>query len=382
VLAKTFSAVWIAANSRDLLSRANTEYIEWLKDNPPARDPVGWILHCAYWRAQNLLESEKRKPRTAPLDSVFHLADESTPDPEQQALENDRRQRLTDALGHLSDKERKLLALVYFGDHSIREAGRKLGWRKSAADRHHKAAMEKMHALVGDRSLLSPAILGPAAYVAVNGEGQRALRAMWDLMLGPAREAFAASTEAIEIGAHRLAELARRLLPFADTGNAAASSGAGRFVGYCGVAVGAVVCGLISSGSIGPGTNALRPDSVKAPRQPAESRATSRPEPTVTPKLRTPPLTLPKRTDEAPQATEPTTRKARDPRFRFPRASGKQSSSEFGDNTPNFGSGSAAESSPPTEAPAESSPAPAPAPSSGSSGSQSSGSQPASEFGL
>ena len=142
---------------------------------------MGWLLNCAYWRAQNLLDAETRKPRTASLDAVFHLADESTPTPEQQALDNDRQSRLREALSHLPGKERELLWLVYFEGMSIREAGRRLGWRKSAADRHHSAAMERMLALVGDRALLSPAILGPAAWAAANGEGQRALRAAWDL---------------------------------------------------------------------------------------------------------------------------------------------------------------------------------------------------------
>ena len=150
MLAKKFSAAWIAENARDLLGQASVEYAEWLKDHPPARSPVGWLLNCAYWRALNLLDSETRKPRTASLDAVFHLADESTPTPEQQVLNADLQRRLYKALSHLPDKECELLTLVHFGHMSIREAGRRLGWQKSAADRHHTAALKKMRALVGD----------------------------------------------------------------------------------------------------------------------------------------------------------------------------------------------------------------------------------------
>ncbi len=150
MLAKKFSAVWIAKNAKDIFAQANVEYVEWLEHNPPARNPVGWLLNATYWRALNLLDSETRKPREASLDAVFHLADESTPNPEQQTLDNERKKQLRGALGHLPEKERKLFALVYFGGMSIREAGRKLDWGKSAADRHHTAALEKIRALVGN----------------------------------------------------------------------------------------------------------------------------------------------------------------------------------------------------------------------------------------
>jgi RNA polymerase sigma factor (sigma-70 family) len=151
VLGRKFSAIWIAKNAEDLLGQATIEYAEWLQDNPPARNPVGWILKCVYWRAVNLLDSETRKPRTTSLDNVLHLADESTQTPEQQVLNADRQGRLRLALSHLPTKERKLLTMVYSAHMSIREAGRKLGWKKSAADRHHAAALKKMRAMVARR---------------------------------------------------------------------------------------------------------------------------------------------------------------------------------------------------------------------------------------
>lgn len=150
ILAKKFSARWIAKNARDLLGQTSIEYAEWLKDNPPAKNPVGWLLNGAYWRALNLLDSETRRPPTSSLDDVFHLADESTPTPEQRVLSADLQRRLREALSHLPDKECKLLTLVYFEHMSIREAGRRLGWQKSAADRHHTTALKKMRALVDD----------------------------------------------------------------------------------------------------------------------------------------------------------------------------------------------------------------------------------------
>jgi RNA polymerase sigma factor (sigma-70 family) len=382
VLGQKFSAAWIAKNGRDLLGQANIEYAEWLKDNDPARNPVGWILKCAYWRAINLLDSETRKPRSTSLDAVFHLADESTPTPEQQALDNDRQKRLREALSHLSKKERELLAMVYFEDMSIREAGRKLGWRKSAADRHHSAAMKKMLALVGDRKLLSPATLGPAAWAAANGEGHHALTGIRDAALGSLREVVAFSTEVAEDGAHRVAELARRLSPFTEMSDAAAAGGSGRVLGYCGTAAGVVMCGLLGSGVVGPGVGGSAPavpNTRKA--QGVESEPPVSLAPVAVPKLPTPELGLPKHSAHsatpANEGPSPAHRRARNPLYRAPVATSHQDAGEFGDN--NFKAGSTPESSPPSEAPAESSPSPAPAP---SSDSQSSGSSAASEFGL
>ena len=195
----------------------------------PGTESGRLALTCAYRRALNLRDSEKRKPVAAPLDTVFHLADEATPTPEQEAIDRDRQKRLRQALSHLPEKEVKLLALVYFEDNSIREAGRKLGWQKSAADRHHNTAMEKLRALVGDdRSLFGHGMIGLAAYHVSRGRLGRAL--------------------------DRVGELARSLSPFSEAGAAAANSGVGRTAGACGAAIVAVVC-VGAASIVAPGLN-------------------------------------------------------------------------------------------------------------------------------
>ncbi len=153
MLARNFSAAWIAKNAEDLLVQAYVEYAQWLENNPPAENPVGWILHGARWRAMNLFESEKRRPRQTSLDATFDLPDESTSGPAQRMVERNLKQRVIEALRHLPKRERELLYLVYYEDMSIREAGRELGWEKSAADRHHAAAGEKMRAMLEDLSV-------------------------------------------------------------------------------------------------------------------------------------------------------------------------------------------------------------------------------------
>ena len=374
MLGGKFSAAWIARHSGEVLSRAHAEYVEWLADNPPADNPVGWILQCAYWRAQNLYDSERRKPATAPLDSIFHIADDSEPDPEQRAVESDRRRLLADALGHLPEKERKLLAYVYFGDLSIREAGRKLGWAKSAADRHHKAAMEKMLALVGDRKLLSNAILGPAAHAAVTGEGHRALYAFTDAALLPARYVAAVGTEAAEIGANRIAELARRLVPFSDAGNAMATGGAGRVVAQCGAAAGIAACSLLAGPAVEQGVENVLPDRPARSSPPRRSRL-PRPQPA-------PAVPIPDHSAQSQQQQREGANQARAERRQRRQEAraaeappppagqgGQPTGGEFGDN--NFEPGSSEAEAPATE------PAPAPPPPAGQGGQPSGG-----EFGL
>lgn len=372
MLRKKFSAVWIAENARDVLGQANMEYAEWLEDNPPARNPVGWLLNCAYRRAQNLLDSQTRKPSEASLEAVFHLADEATPSPEQQALDRDRHRRLREMLNFLPEKECALLALVYFEDHSIREAGRKVGWQKSAADRHHDRAMEKLRALVGDdRSLLSPATLGLAAWSVTKGEGQRPFAAAVDAALVPAREAFAIVTEIVTVRTQRFAELWRRLSPFTDPTSAAATSGSGRALGACGVALATVVCGVAASGVVPPVVGGIAAHSQKAPKAhpaPSTTRQVSLP----VPEMKSPERSTPKSSEPHPSKTTTAQAKPKaQQRARtasVPKATPQQVANEFG-----VESGSASE-------PAS---APAPETSSSSGGSSgSSGSSVGSEFGM
>jgi RNA polymerase sigma factor (sigma-70 family) len=269
---KGFPLAWVNRNVVDLLAQASLEYAEWLGNHESAESPVGWLVTCAYRRGLNLLSSQNRRPPSTSIDAVFHLADESTPTPEQQALADDRQERLRAALDCLPQRERKLLALVYFEDCSVREAGRRLGWRKSAADRHHQAALERLSAMV-DRSLLSPAGLGLAAWVAVRGDGSRFLGMARRGPLASARDGTAAAVEATASCARRFAEAARRLIPFGDAASAAAAGGAGRALGACGAAVVAAVCALAVSTAI-PEPSAQR-SSAPPPETPTIHRSPS-----------------------------------------------------------------------------------------------------------
>jgi RNA polymerase sigma factor (sigma-70 family) len=378
MLRRKFSAVWIEENAADLLAQANVEYAEWLTENPPARNSVGWLLNCANWRAINRLAEQGRRPTSTSLDAVLHLADESTPTPEHQALDHDRRERLKAAIGVLPKKEQKLLALVYFRDLSIREAGRKLGWQKSAADRHHKAAMDKLRALVGDRSLLSPGWVGVAAWALTYGDRHR-LAATIDAALMPGREVLAIGLEGAEWIGNQLAELGRRLAPAAEQANAAASSGGGRLAGACAGTALTVVCALAASGPAPVSVGGAAIERAVPAAGPLPSLAG----PAVTPAEfvtePTAPVAKPAAADDTDATSTPTTTTRTPKRSAKPKATPQDVRSEFE-------VGASSEGSAPITEPE---PAPSTSTGSGSSGGSSSGSSggsaptaPSSEFGL
>lgn len=228
--AKGFPAPWIDRHSLDLVAQAASEYAAWMKTHEPEKKPVGWLITCAYRRALNLLTSQRRRPPTAAVEDVaLAVADESLPTPEQAVLDDERQRRLREALECLVPKERRLITLVYFEGHSIRDAGRRLGWGKSAADRHHRSALERLRAVVGeDRNLLSPASLGLASW-ALEGRAGSILR--------------------------RIGEGVRPLVPLAEPGGLAVSGGGGRALGLCGAGVAAALCGLVVTHPALPGSS-------------------------------------------------------------------------------------------------------------------------------
>lgn len=234
---------WIERHVPEVMAQARTDFAARLAAGRED-DTVNLLVVIAYRHAMKVLRANKARPRTTSIETVFHLADESTPTPEQEAVDHDRQARLVKAMGRLPERDRTLLALVYFEEMSVREAGRRLGWGKSSADRHHQAALDRLRALVGERSLLGVEIGVPAFVAARQGFSPRAVL-MW---LEGAAETI---REVAALGGGRFG-------PLAETGNAAAISGAGRTAaGVCGAAV--VACLAAATGVVGPGVGALSP---------------------------------------------------------------------------------------------------------------------------
>jgi RNA polymerase sigma factor (sigma-70 family) len=234
---KGFPGEWIERHVREVMAQARSDFAVRLAAGRED-DTINLLVVIAYRRAMKVLREQKTRPATTSIEEVFHLADESTPTPEEETLDHDRQARLLKALSRLPERDRKLLALVYFEEMSVREAGRRLGWGKSSADRHHGAALDRLRALIGDRDLLGIEIAVPSAVLIADASTGRAL--VW-WMQGTAESAW----DSLTLAAGRLGSVL-------EPGNAAAISSAGRATaGACGVAV--LCMTAAATGVIGPG---------------------------------------------------------------------------------------------------------------------------------
>ncbi len=246
---KGMSERFIAKHGEELFGQAEREYASWRAKGNVARSPAGWLIRCGWQRTKDILTNKERRPAEVAVERVAELIDDTVPGPESQAIERERDERLLWAMGYLSSEDRRLLELTYFEGCDVYGAGKKLGWTKSTAHRHHRAALARLRALVPeDLGRVSEADIGLAALTAILGEraGGWSLPGGVEALPHQAREA---ATGLI----HRLGELWRRLYPVTDPSNATAASGAARAAGACGVA--AVAC--LASGVIGPGIGAV-----------------------------------------------------------------------------------------------------------------------------
>ncbi len=143
---KRFPREWIEREAPDAMAEAEKDLAARLAAGKED-DVVNLLVVIAHRRAIKMLHAQLAKPTTS-IETVFHLADESTASPEEEAIRHDLRERVMEAMSHLPERERMLLTLCYSEGMSIREAGRHVGWGKSSADRLHRAALEKLKAML------------------------------------------------------------------------------------------------------------------------------------------------------------------------------------------------------------------------------------------
>lgn len=120
-----------------------------------------WLRRLALERLIDLHRrhlSDKRDPACEihpgdlPDGSVWKLADQlaaaSSAGPDAQALVEEQRRRLHDALARLSGKDREVLVLRYLEQLSIAETADVLGLQESAVKMRHLRALERMRGLL------------------------------------------------------------------------------------------------------------------------------------------------------------------------------------------------------------------------------------------
>jgi RNA polymerase sigma factor (sigma-70 family) len=283
---KRFSPQFISRHAEDLFGQATLEYSRKLAEGVEIENPPGWLIECAWRRTKSQLEAEAHSPRVVSTEKTGPLADESSHDPEDVLLVEDRSRKLREAVGQLSLNQRRLLALSYFEGFTVREAGRRLHWHSSKAQRAHEGAKQRLYELLGVESIDDLVIeIGLFAYLSL------AVDRSTDLTLPPGIEG---AVEMIGRGASsawaRAQELARRL-PLgsgAEPSTGAALGGAGRAAGICATA--ALAC--VASGVVGPGVGGVLGGDHGKPPAKAQRAVTVARRPRAAPrKLSAPPVT-------------------------------------------------------------------------------------------
>jgi RNA polymerase sigma factor (sigma-70 family) len=289
---KRMSPQFIERHGEDLFAQAAFEYSRQLAEGKRIRNPVAWLITCAWHRTVNLLEARDWTPRMVSAERVGELGADEAPTPEDAFLTADRHRKLRSAVERLPADQRRLLALTYFEEESVREASRRLEWSASKGQRAHKTAQRRLHKLLGVEASDELAFeTGLVAFIslveggfhpirvagafeggidAIAHQGTRLAERALDLArhaLGAGRPAALTPTAAQELGgraasagalrghtgairhlAQRISDSGRRLLSTggADASAAAAAGGGDRLAEVCKAAV--AVC-LIGGGT-------------------------------------------------------------------------------------------------------------------------------------
>jgi RNA polymerase sigma factor (sigma-70 family) len=248
-----YSPQFIVNNSDELLAIAHSEYARAVAKGVEIEDPVAWTIHCAWRRTQNLLQAESVRPRSVSSEQVAELVDDGGNDLEEQALEQDRARKIREAVAKLDDDQRKVIALTFFEDMSVREAARHLGCSASSVQHRRETALRTLRRFLpvrsGDELVVD---IGMAAWLAIAAD-----RSGIHLPAG-----FEAVIDKAGHGATglwgRVQDLARRFGGGGgEAASAVASSGAGRAAGVCATGLAVVCIGAGTSGLVGPGIGAI-----------------------------------------------------------------------------------------------------------------------------
>ena len=220
---KGMSPRFIERNGEDLFAQALYEYVRSIRAGKEIRKPVAWIVLCAWSRTVRVLEQPNWRPRMVSTESVSEISAGATPGPEEEFLTEDRYRKVREAVEHLPDYQRELLAVSYFEGESVREAARRLEWTPSKAQRAHEAARRGLlrHLDVEDPGLLELAA-GLAALLSFGPDGRDRIPR---LIGGVESGVDALAHHLHHLGEHGF-DLLRR--PFAHGGSGGATPAPGR----------------------------------------------------------------------------------------------------------------------------------------------------------
>lgn len=298
---KRMSPQFVERHGEELFAQACFEYSRRASEGIDIADAPAWIVTCAWHRTVGLLETRDWRPRLVSTDSIAERADDGDSTPEEAFLSEDRARKVREAVEELPAYQRRMLALSYFEDASVREAGRRLRWTASKAQRAHEAAQKCIHEILGVES--SDEIeIGLFAFLSVAREHSagRALPTGFEAALGSAHRGAEGLGHTVQKLTHlpgmvragdpgraaerlgaavpggsperrsplrRLADVGRRVVDGGGSGAAAVTTGegAGRVLEVC---KGLAVCAIGGGGAltgvlIGGGHHPERPVAAK-----------------------------------------------------------------------------------------------------------------------
>ncbi|MBS1888775.1 MAG: hypothetical protein JSU06_16450 [Actinobacteria bacterium] len=247
-----YSPQFIENNCDELLGIAHSEYARAIDQGVEIRDPVAWTIHCAWRRTQNLLQAENHQPRNVSTEAVEPIvADE--PAPEELVEIEDRARKVREAVAKLSVDQKKVIALTFFEDFSVREAAKHLQWKPARVQHHRDMALRELRRFlpVADSDELVVDV-GLAAWLAVAGGGLLHFPGGFEVVLDKAAD----GGSSLWAKAH---DLARRFTIGGgnDAASAVASSGVARTAGACATGAAIVCIAGASTGIVGPGIPGL-----------------------------------------------------------------------------------------------------------------------------
>jgi RNA polymerase sigma factor (sigma-70 family) len=249
-----YSPQFIVNNADELLAIAHSEYARAIEKGVRIEDPVGWTIHCAWRRTQNLLQAESIRPRSVSSEQVAELADDGAPDLEESVLEEDRARKIREAVAKLDEDQRQVIALTFFEDMSVREAARHLGCSASSVQHRRETALRTLRRFLPVRGSEELEVdFGMVCWLSIAaGHSGVHLPAGFEAIIDRAGHGASGLWG-------RAQDLSRRLGigGGGETAAAVASSGAGRAAGVCAAGLAAVCLAGAGTGIIGPGVGAF-----------------------------------------------------------------------------------------------------------------------------
>jgi RNA polymerase sigma factor for flagellar operon FliA len=91
-----------------------------------------------------------------PMSLLAVLPDETSPDPEQEAMRSELRRALIQAIEHLPERDRLVISLYYYEDLTLKEISAVLEVSESRVSQLHTAAMLKLRAALRAARLMQP----------------------------------------------------------------------------------------------------------------------------------------------------------------------------------------------------------------------------------